>query len=183
MSVNFETDRLLLKTLSKEDASMVLSFYKDNMSLFEPWEPKRNPNFYTLPYHKSILTAESNLMSEGRLYRYWVFLKNNPNEIIGSICFQNLLYEPYRSCCIGYKFDHRYQHQGFASESIRKSIEIMFKEHQIHRMEAFIMDNNLPSLHLIEKLSFHFEGLCCSYARINGIWTDHRRYALINPMD
>ncbi|MDF2942904.1 MAG: Ribosomal-protein-alanine N-acetyltransferase [Herbinix sp.] len=178
----YETDRLILRSLTYEDASLVLSFYEDNRTLFEPWEPKRGDNFYTLSYQKASLTAEYNQITEGKLLRYWVFLKDNPEEIIGSICFQNLLGEPYHSCCLGYKFSHIYQHQGYALESISKSIDLIFEEKQLHRIEAFIMPNNVPSLRLIERLSFGYEGVAKSFARINNTWTDHNHFALINPM-
>lgn len=181
MYKSYETERLLLKPLNKEAAPLVLSFYEDNKSLFEPWEPIRSLNFYTLSYHKASLTAECNQMTEGKLMRYWVFLKDNPEEIIGTFCFQNLLREPYLSCSLGYKFSHRYLHQGYALESIRKGIEINFKDYRMHRIEAFIMPGNDPSQRLIEKLSFQYEGISYSYARVNGIWVDHMRYSLINP--
>ncbi|MDD3172655.1 MAG: GNAT family N-acetyltransferase [Herbinix sp.] len=183
MTAIYQTERLFLKLLNKNDASMVLSFYEENKSQFEPWEPKRDNHFYTLAYQKASLTAESNLMSEGKLLRYWVFTKDSPNTLIGSICFQNILREPYRSCSLGYKFSYKYLHQGYASESLKKCIEIVFEEYPIHRIEAYIMENNEPSLRLIERLSFRQEGLSCSYARIGGNWTDHLRYSLINPKD
>jgi ribosomal-protein-alanine N-acetyltransferase len=162
---------------------MVLSCYEDNKALFEPWEPNRSVNFYTLSYHKASLTAEYNQMAEGKLIRYWVFLKDNPEEIIGSLCFQNILKEPYQSCTLGYKFSHRYLHRGYAQESIQKGIETIFEDFHLHRIEAYIIPYNEPSLHLIERLSFQYEGLSSSYARIKGVWTDHSRYALINPKD
>lgn len=177
----YETDRLLLKVLNKNYAPMTLSFYEDNKSNFEPWEPKRETNFYTLPYQKASLIAESNLMLEGKLLRLWAFSKEFPEEIIGCVSFQNMLREPYKSCCLGYKFSHRFLHQGYAYEALNKCIEILFEEYPVHRIEAYIMENNEPSLRLIERLSFLYEGLSYEYARINGIWTNHRRYSLINP--
>ena len=59
-----ETERLLLRTLGKDAAPMVLSFYWENREQFEPWEPKRSHNFYTLPYQKAFLTAEYNQIAE-----------------------------------------------------------------------------------------------------------------------
>ncbi len=183
MTISHETDRLILKTLKKDDAAMVLSFYEDNKSHFEPWEPLRDPNFYTLPYHRTSLTVEHNLMSEGKHIRYWIFLKDNPHEIIGCFCFQNLLKEPYRSCCLGYKLSNRHLHQGYALEALTKGIDVLFQEHRIHRIEAFVMPENKPSRHLLRHLGFQNEGLSYSYARVQGVWTDHCRYALINPHD
>lgn len=183
MNNSYETDRLLLKFLKKESADMVLSFYEENKSHFEPWEPKRGSNFYTLPYHRASLIAEQNQIAEGKLLRYWVFTKDNPWEIIGSVCFQNFLHEPYQSCSLGYKFSHKYQHKGYATESIQKCIEIVFEEYHMHRIDAYIMPSNAPSLRLIERLSFTYEGLSRSYAKINGLWEDHKRYAMINQND
>lgn len=178
-----ETDRLLLKLLNKDNATMVLSFYEDNKTLFEPWEPIRSHNFYTLPYQKASLTAEHNQMAEGKLLRFWLFLKENPEEIIGSVCFQNLLKEPYHSCTLGYKLSHRFLHRGYATEGIRKAINYMFEENLMHRIEAYIMPGNTPSHRLINRLGFEYEGTALSYARIGGIWSDHMQYALINPRD
>lgn len=181
--LTYETDRLILKILNGKDSSMVLSFYEDNKTHFEPWEPKRDTNFYTFPYQKASLTAEYNLMSEGKLFRYWIFKKDHPYETIGSVCFQNILREPYRSCCIGYKLSHRYLHQGYAYEALKESIEIIFETYHFHRIEALIMESNQPSLNLIERLSFQYEGTAQSYARINDVWCNHRRYSLINLKD
>jgi ribosomal-protein-alanine N-acetyltransferase len=162
---------------------MVLAFYEENRTFFEVWEPKRADNFYTIYYQKASLTAEFHQMAEGKLLRYWVFLKDAPEEIIGTICFQNFLKAPYQSCSLGYKFSKRYNHRGYASESIQKGLEIMTEEYHMHRIEAFIMPNNEPSLRLIERLSFIYEGISFSYANINGFWSDHKRYAYINCRD
>ena len=71
---SYETDRLILTTLGRESAPMVLSFYDENKDFFEPWEPRRSLNFYSLHFQKASLTAETYLMAEGKLIRYWVFL-------------------------------------------------------------------------------------------------------------
>ncbi len=183
MTVALETPRLLLKQLHKEAADLVLAFYEENRALFEPWEPKRINTFYTSAYQKASLSAEYHQMLEGKLLRYWVFLKNQPDRIIGSLCFQNFLKGPYQSCSLGYKFHGQYHHQGYAHESIKKSLEMLFEEYSLHRIEAFIMPENRSSIHLIERLGFTFEGISYSYANINGFWADHRRYSLINPKD
>ncbi len=177
----YETERLLLRVLNKEAAPKVLSFYEDNAEYFEPWEPKRSNNFYTLSYHRTLLTAEYNLIADSKLLRYWVFPKDHPEEIIGSICCQNLLREPYHSCSLGYKFSRSHQHQGYAAESVSKCLDILFNEYHMHRVDAFIMPDNVASLKLAERLGFVYEGTSRAYAKINGSWSDHMHYALINP--
>lgn len=176
----YETNRLLLKILGKEAAPMILPFYEENKAHFEPWEPQRPDNFYTPFYQKASLSAEYHQIAEGKLLRYWVFEKDHPDEVVGTICFQNFLKAPYLSCSLGYKFAQKYNHQGYAYESIQKGIEIIWDDYKMHRIEAFIMPNNVPSLRLIERLDFIYEGICHSYANIYGEWSDHSRYALVN---
>lgn len=183
MNKTYSTERLFLKVLGKEAAPMVLSFYAENKEHFEVWEPKRCKNFYTLAYHKASLAAELNLMAEGKRIRYWLFLKDNPNEIVGSISFQNFLGDPYRSCTIGYKIGSRFLRNGYAYEAVKKGLQIVFDEYNIHRVEAFIMPSNIPSQKLVEKLYFNYEGISYSYAYINDKWQDHIRYSYINPKD
>lgn len=183
MTKFLETDRLLLRTLTKDAAPMVLDFYDSNKEFFEPWEPKRSHNFYTLSYQKAFLTAEHNQIADNKLIRYWVFLKDCPEEIVGTVCFQNLMREPYQSCSIGYKFSRKYLHQGYATESVRTCLGIIFNEHPMHRVDAFIMPSNTASLRLIERLGFDYEGTCRSFAKINGSWADHKHYALIHTDD
>lgn len=183
MFKSYVTDRLILKVLGKEAAPMVLSFYSENRDHFEIWEPARSKNFYTLAYHKASLAAEHNLIAEGKRIRYWLFLKDNPGEIIGSVSFQNFLGEPYKSCVIGYKIDHRFLRQGYAYEAVKKALSIVFEDYLIHRVEAYIMPENIPSQRLAQKLAFNYEGISYSFAYVNGKWRDHIRYSVINPND
>jgi ribosomal-protein-alanine N-acetyltransferase len=59
----------------------------------------------------------------------------------------------------------------------------MFSDYHMHRIDAYIMPNNNASLRLIKRLSFEYEGLSSSFARIGGRWTDHMHFALVNPLD
>lgn len=181
MNQSYETNRLILKTLSSDSAPMVLAFYQENKNAFEPWEPLRSNTFYTLAYHSASLTAEHAQMQEGKLLRFWVFLKDYPGEIIGSLCFQRIAREPYYSCSLGYKLAVKHQHKGFAFESIQSAIELIFKDYQLHRIEAHTMPENIASGQLLERLSFQYEGTARGFAFINGNWRDHKQYSLINP--
>ncbi len=181
MQMTYHTERLILNILHPNDADKVLTFYENNKEHFEPWEPERDPNFYTLPYQRLSLSIEYNLMLQSKLLRYWVFEKDNPHILIGSINFYNIVKGSYYTCQLGYKFDSRYTGNGYALESIQTGMEILFSDHKIHRIEANIMPLNVRSIHLIEKLGFTYEGLSRSSIHINNKWEDHARYAYINP--
>ena len=48
----------------------------------------------------------------------------------------------------------------------------------LHRMEICIRPENAPSLRVVEKLGFRYEGLRRRFIHINGEWRDHFCFAL-----
>ena len=126
MNLIYETDRLILKVLRPEAAKKVLCFYLDNKELFEKYEASRPDNFYTVKYQKSVLLCEYNLTVQLSAVRFYVFLKDDPDRIIGTICFRDITRSIYDSCEVGYKFDERFWHHGYATEALIEGIDIMF---------------------------------------------------------
>lgn len=179
MQMTFSTERLLLNILTHTDADKVLHFYERNRDYFERWEPQRDKNFYTLAYQRVTLSIEYNLMLQGKLLRFWVFHPDDEERIIGTVNFYNIVQGAYSTCQIGYKFDREYTGFGYAFESIKKCMDILFLEHKLHRIEASIMPNNFRSINLIERLGFQYEGTAESSIQINGKWEDHARYAYV----
>ncbi len=181
MNLIYETDRLILKVLRPEAAKKVLCFYLDNKELFEKYEASRPDNFYTVKYQKSVLLCEYNLTVQLSAVRFYVFLKDDPDRIIGTICFRDITRSIYDSCEVGYKFDERFWHHGYATEALIEGIDIMFGDLGLHRITACVMPGNTPSIRLLESLYFKREGLLRQNARIQGEWTDHYLYSLIHP--
>lgn len=180
MNLVYETDRLLLKVLHEDSNRQVLDFLVKNQAIFEPYEPQKPPNYYTASYQKAVLSNEYAAFLRQKYLRLYVYLKNKPSQIIGTISFNNIKEAPFSSCMLGYKFDQEFHHQGYASESLVKGISIIFKEFRLHRIEAYIMSTNTDSLRLIERMGFHYEGSAYHSVQINDKWETHRRYALIN---
>lgn len=181
MNMLYETDRLVLRILSGDFASQVLDFYKKNKEVFEACEPDRPPNFYTREYLTALMNCEFDLAIKMSAVRFWVFSKEEPNRIIGTISFQDIVRSVYQSCHIGYKFDSDYWHQGYARESIKKAISVVLQEFRLHRIEALVLPDNLSSMRLLESLNFQYEGVSQSCIYLHSNWTDHLRYSFINP--
>lgn len=180
MKTLYTTKRLLLRVLDESSAKSVLNFYNLNKNYFEPWEPDRVPGFYTEAFHKINLSYEAKMMNDGHFLRFWIFKKAAPDVIIGSISFSNILKGSMMSCLVGYKIDHYSAGSGFATEALDAAIDIMFTEYGIHRIEALVHPDNKPSQRIMEKLNFVYEGTARSSVKMDGVWEDHLRYALIN---
>lgn len=173
------TDRLILKVLNQNDANKVLDFYIRNKDFFEEFEP-RTSNFYTLAFQKAALSYENSLMIKSKALRYYVFEQCNPDKIIGTVSFSNIIRGSFMSCQLGYKFDQLFLRRGYATEALDQCIYIIFHDYKLHRIEAYIKPSNLPSIHLIEKFGFQYEGIAYQSIKIRDKWEDHFRYARIN---
>lgn len=181
MDMIYETERLLLKILQQDSAPMVLDFYQKNKDIFQKWEPDRPEQFYTISYISALMGCEFDLAMKLLAVRFWVFKKDEPNRIIGTISFQDIIRSVYQCCHIGYKFDPDFWHQGYAKESIQKALSIVLQEFNLHRIEALVLPDNQPSIRLLEKLGFQNEGICHSCIYLHSNWTDHLRYSYIDP--
>lgn len=181
MFTEFCTERLILKVLDPDWAPEVLNFYSSNREYFEPWEPDREKDFYTVDYQARMLYYDYRAYEKGTQIRFWIFLKSNPNTPIGTISFHNMVHSIFKSCTIGYKMDKNHVRHGYCLEAVQYACMLIFTKFKLHRIEALIHIKNRPSLRFIEKVGFQKEGVRVSYAKLNGSWHDHACYSLITP--
>lgn len=180
MQTEYETKRLILKILTPDKCNSVLRFYHDNRQIFEALNPITPENYYTTDYQRSSLKLEYQRFLNGESVRYFVFLKSCPDKIIGTISFSDIKRNFTRSAIVGYRFDSRFHHNGYAAESLQKTIYVMFTEENIHRVEAYIQPGNISSKKLADRLGFRYEGICYSHTLVQQNWQDMERYSLIS---
>lgn len=179
MNFVYETDRLILKICGEEIAEDVLVFDLHNAREFEAVEPIDVENFYSLDHHKNILNYEYKKMLQLSVVRFWLYLKEDPDTIIGTICFRNIAKPIYSSCQLGYKIDNAYTHKGYCTEALRAGINIMFDDLELHRIEALVLPDNKASIRILENLGFVREGLLRDKIQIQNKWCDHYIYGLL----
>lgn len=180
--MNFEntTARLEMRVLTPQHAPMVLDFYRRNAAVFEAYEPMIGDNFYSLAHQKAVLSYEYQQTIKSSMIRFWLFEKSNLSKIIGTVCFHNIT-RPVFSCCnVGYKMDQNYTNRGYCKEALAAGMELLMQEMDLHRFEAYVMPDNLPSIHLLETLGFQREGLMREKVRLKDSWYDHYLYAYIS---
>lgn len=180
MSFQLTTSRLKLQIEDETKAGQILDFYKKNAVLFDLYEPTRPANFYTLAYQKAAVAYEYSEIIKGKNLRYYIYLKNG-SPIIGSINFSRMEHGPFSRVSIGYKLDKDYHGKGYALEACQAAIPVIFSNYKIHRIEARVAPDNTPSIKLLEKLHFQYEGIEYQGVEIGGSFKDHHRYSLLNP--
>ncbi len=176
------TDRLILRILDGTYAMSVLNFLEDGKHIFELYESSKTPLFYTYKFQEHILNSEYAAALKHQYIRYYIFEKENPDTIIGTVSFGNVLPDPYISCNIGYKMSPGFTSRGYCTEAISASINTAYEYLKMHRINAFVQEDNFASIRVLEKCGFSFEGKCIKNLRVNGKWTDHLLYGLINPL-
>ncbi len=179
MQLELETKRLILRVLTPDYAEIILDFYMRNAAVFEKYEPIDSSYFYTLEYHKRLLTAEYKEMLQSHLVRYWIFEKENQKTPVGTLSFHNIHAEAFHSASLGYKIDPMYWRRGYCYEALSLCIASITNELDLHRIEALVLPDNLPSIGLLEKLGFEQEGLLKDKAYLQGKWRDHYLYSYI----
>jgi len=179
MQTRYETDRLYLRILKPNYGRTVLEYYKRNHNFLKEWDPKPTDDFYTTSYHKNKLKNEYYLFKDHKMVRFWIISKEN-NKIIGNVCYSNIIMGNFKSCFLGYKLDKDEINKGYMTEAIKKTVEVMFNEYGLHRIEVNIIPRNVRSLRVMEKLCFEREGFSRNYLEINNVWEDHIHFATYN---
>lgn len=176
------SNRIILRVETEVAAPLVLSLYEKNREAFERFEPTRPRNFYTLDYHATSLRREYHAYTAETFLRYYIYLKDQPDEIIGSINY-NLRWDNLtRFAEIGYKLDERYWGNGIAYEACMLSMPVLPKFYNVHRVDARIHPENPASIRLATRLGFEPKYIESIPANILGQDVNLVRYSLKSPL-
>jgi RimJ/RimL family protein N-acetyltransferase len=101
------------------------------------------------------------------------------NKIIGAAGFHNWLDE-HKRAEIGYALkDDHYKNKGLMNEALSFIINYGFEKMDLHRVEAYVGTNNVPSLKLMSKYKFVKEGLLREHYFINNVFEDSVVFSLL----
>jgi len=178
MQYFYESEHLRYEIIGEEEASKMLAFFSENRAQFDPYEPDKPGNFYTLAYMEGLATIEKENYLRSRGARYWISRKNQPGIYVGNFIISNIVRGSFQFCNIGYKIHHLHQRQGYAKEAVSFMCEQIFHDLGLHRCDAYIHPANLPSIRTVEACGFQYVGRSPEYVYMHGKWEDHLRYTL-----
>ncbi|WP_430401656.1 GNAT family N-acetyltransferase [Fluviicola sp.] len=161
-----ETKRLLLKGLSPEDMT-------------EIFERNLKPKIMTILGHRSEADYEKEYQkykngyaSYNRSFLLFLLVDKSSDKIIGRCGLHNWNTDHLRAE-IGYVMeDENYQKQGLMGEAVEAIIDYGFKFLNLHRIEALVGKENIPSLRLMEKNNFIREGVLREHYYVAGKFED-----------
>ncbi|WP_342535976.1 GNAT family protein [Sporosarcina sp. FSL K6-3508] len=168
-----ETDRLILRQVTEEDAGSLLAYLSDPTVVkhmgFEP--------FLSIDDAINEISWYRSIFDEGSGIRWGIALKED-DVIIGSCGFLNWIPKHYRSE-IGFELSRSFWGKGIANEALEIVLAYGFKQMNLQRIEALIEPPNESSKRLVENHSFVREGLLRSYECTLGKFVDLYMYSLL----
>lgn len=106
------------------------------------------------------------------------FVIEYDGRLAGQLNVSSIAYGSLSSATIGYWVSERFAGKGATPTAVALATDHCFFSVGLHRMEICIRPENDPSLRVVEKLGFRYEGLRRRYIHINGDWRDHFCFAL-----
>lgn len=174
-NLNFNTERLNLRTISESDIDNIHKLH----SLAETDE------FNTLGIPNNINETKiivenwifNNNLENNKHFSFAVEL-NGEKEFIGLIGI-NLGKEKYRNAEVWFKFDSNYWNKGYATESLKKIIAFGFETLKLHRIEAGCAIGNIGSISVLEKVGMSREAHTRKLLPLKSGWSDNYGYAIL----
>ncbi|MFC4321241.1 GNAT family N-acetyltransferase [Litchfieldia salsa] len=173
MFPTLETERLILREISKDDVKGVYSCFSNELVT----------RFYGQETLESMEQAEAFVdffaksYKEKRGIRWGIEVKGLPG-IIGTIGF-NAWSPKHKRAELGYEIHPDHWRKGFTSEAVTKVIEYGFTDFGLTRIGAVVFIDNEASIKLLTKVGFQKEGILRDYMYQNGEAYDTYVYSLL----
>ncbi|MEE4541395.1 GNAT family protein [Streptomyces sp. V4-01] len=102
-------------------------------------------------------------------------------EAAGTVNINSIIRGRYQGASLGYAAFAPSTGHGYMTEGVAATLRHAFDDLRLHRLEASIQPSNKPSLALVQRLGFTYEGVSPGYLYIAGAWRDHERWAITAP--
>ena len=152
------------------DTEEFIALMQQSQSLHHPWcfPPTTEKAFAKYVNSRARENQDGFLLCHTQSYTIMGVI--NLNEIVRG-CFQ--------SAYLGYYIGAPFVGQGYMREALTLVVTYAFGELGLHRLEANIQPQNTASIALVNRCGFSKEGFSPRYLKIDGVWRDHERWAIL----
>lgn len=163
--------RVSLRRPRRSDESEFLALTRQSIDLHHPWVFPPVTRSAFLEY-----LATRRLDSEDG----YLVVERQSQRICGVINLNVITRGALQSAYVAYYVGRPYAGRGYMREGLQQAIALAFGELGLHRLEANIQPNNIPSIRLVRSCGFRHEGFSPRYLHIDGAWRDHERFAILS---
>lgn len=145
----------------------------------QPWEPMWPEDDLTRAAFRRRLTIYAREMEAGHAWPLFIFADSDQS-LVGAITLSNVRRGVAETGTLGYWIGQRFAGRGLATAAVRAMTAHAFADLRLHRVEAACVPGNAASRRVLEKAGFELEGRARAYLKINGVWSDHLLFGLVN---
>jgi len=166
------------RPIAVNDAEQLVALLGRNREFLSPWQPVREPEFFTLDGQREAIKGMLRELERGVTIPHVIV---NHDRIVGRVTLSNIVRGPFQSCTIGYWVSADAGGQGHATAAVAQMSGIAFGDLTLHRIEAGTLPSNTGSQRVLEHNGFERIGVARAYLKIAGRWQDHILYQLLDP--
>lgn len=166
---------LCVRLLRMSDVRLLERALLDNRRWLEPWEAS-DPRGKVKRSTKELARL---LLLQAKAGDAVPFVMEYRGQIIGQITLSNVVHGSLSEASLGYWIAQAHSSRGFTSTAVALVVDYCFHEMGLHRVEVCVRPENAPSLKVVEKVGFRYEGLRQKYIFIDGAWRDHLCFVLL----
>lgn len=169
----YDIGNVLVRKLTPEDFKYIFKTYSDielkaflGVATDEALQVERNK-------------SDKGYTSYNRSMRLFQIIDKESGRVIGACGLHNW-YADHRRSEVGYHMmDDTFKNKGIMSQVLKFVLHYGFETMHLHRIEALIGTQNIPSQKLIKKFHFKQEGLLKEHYFVNGRFEDSLVFALL----
>lgn len=145
-TITLETDRLILRKFSMDDALVMFNNYGS--------DPKVT-KYLNWKTHETLEDAKASVKHFMSEYDnngfHWAVLIKDSNELIGDIAV-NRIDKRNNNCEVGYQFGSKYWGNGYATETLKMVLDFLLNDCEFYLVECKHTSSNVASGRVMEKI-------------------------------
>jgi len=174
MAFLLETDRLRIRQFQDSDLESFFDYRNDpEVARYQGWN-------VPYPREKALAFIAEMSAKEPSARGEWfqaAIEEVSTGEMIGDVAFFLKKDDP--QAYIGYSIARQYWRKGYGMESVRRLLDYLFGELDLHRVIAITDVENVASFRVLKRIGFRCEGHFVENLKFKGRWASEYHYAML----
>ncbi len=163
-----EKKTVFIREPTLEDEKMFLSAMQRSQSFHSPWvKSPQTPQEFSDYFERYQQANQKSFL-----------VINKSDAITGVFNISEIVRGAFQNAYLGFYAVVDYVGQGYMSAGLKLVLQKIFKELNLHRIEANIQSENTDSIYLVKNNGFRNEGYSPRYLKINNEWRGHEHWAM-----
>ncbi|OKL48224.1 GNAT family N-acetyltransferase [Boudabousia liubingyangii] len=172
-----QSGEITIRPLSAADYEVWFTGFENRGPSQNPYDDgKMDMSICSPEWFEGLVAKHQEFALADKQYIFGVF--NESGEHLGMLDVVTLERGSFQWCEIGYLIHNQFWRRGYAYHALQALLKLLDTELNFHRVEAHVSDGNEPSMGLLKKLGFTYEGVRKNFIYEGDAWVDKHIYSL-----